>query len=133
MEKILLIAIGGAVGAVLRYIVAGIPYRFLDPVFPYGTLLVNLTGAYIIGILFALSERIEIPSDIRFLVLIGILGAFTTFSTFAIETTNLFRDKEIIPALVNLLVTNFAGILLVYLGIFSTRVFFRIFNLLGWR
>ncbi len=133
MQKILLIAIGGAIGAVARYVLSGIPYKFLDPVFPYGTLLVNLTGAYIIGVLFALSERIEISSDIRFFVFIGILGAFTTFSTFALETVNLVRDREVLLGLWNFIITNFAGILAVFLGFFTTRVFFKVFHLLHGR
>ncbi len=126
MMRLLIIALGGALGAVLRYVISEIPYRYFSPTFPYGTLLVNLLGAFIIGMLFELSRRINIPSDWRVFVFIGIIGAFTTFSTFALETVNLVRDSEYIPALWNILITNFAGLFVVYLGFLSTRFAFRI-------
>ena len=129
MTKLLIIAIGGAIGAVLRYAVSGLPYKYFDAVFPYGTMLVNLSGAYIIGILFAFSERVEIPTEWRLFVFIGILGAYTTFSTFALESSNLIRDREFLYALWNFLVTNIGGVALVFLGFITTRAFFRLFVL----
>ncbi len=130
MVKLIIIAFGGAIGAVLRYVISEIPYRYIAPMFPYGTLLVNLLGAFFIGMLFELSQRIEIPSEWRIFVFIGIIGAFTTFSTFALESVNLIRDGEYVPALWNIIITNVAGFVLVYAGFVSTRALFRVVHLL---
>ncbi|HDJ38273.1 MAG TPA: fluoride efflux transporter CrcB [Methanosarcinales archaeon] len=121
MSKLSFIAIGGAIGALLRYTLSGVAYKYLGSGFPWGTLCVNLIGAFAIGILWGLSEKTAISSDFRTFAFIGILGSFTTFSTYGLETFNLFRDGEIKLALANILVTNVLGIALVISGFITSK------------
>ncbi len=86
----LLIAIGGAAGAVGRYAVDDTISRLIGSAFPMGTLIVNLSGSFLLGLLFALvSERSALPADIRAPVMIGFIGAYTTFSTWMLESVRL--------------------------------------------
>lgn len=110
------IAIGGAAGAMLRYLVCGIISSFSGADFPWGTLVVNVTGAFLIGILWHIFEKSSMTPEMRMLFMTGLLGAFTTFSTFALETLNLFRDGEMKPALFNILGSNILGMVAVYMG-----------------
>jgi len=119
--RLLFIAIGGAMGAILRHAISGMTYKYLDGVFPWGTLSVNLIGAFAIGFLWGLSEKIIISPDFRSFVFIGIIGSFTTFSTYSLETFNLFRDSEIKLALSNILISNILGIVLVLVGFVTSR------------
>ena len=121
MTKIIYIAAGGAIGTVLRYSISGLTYRFFSGVFPWGTLAVNLTGSLIIGLLWGFFEIENISSNVRNFIFIGILGGFTTFSTFALESLNLFRDGEVKLALTNILASNILGIVLVFLGFIIAR------------
>lgn len=126
MVKIILIGIGGAIGAVSRYIVSGLDYKYSYGIFPVSTLIVNLSGCLIIGFLWGLFEVVAISSNIRMFIFIGILGGFTTFSTFALENFNLFRDAEGNIALINIFLSNILGIGFVYIGYFSARVILNI-------
>lgn len=121
MIKFVCIAVGGAVGAVLRYLVSGWAQQASGGVFPWGTLSVNLLGSFLIGFLAGFFESVMVSSQARIFLLIGVLGAFTTFSTFAIENVNLLRDKEYVLALTNILISNLAGICLVFAGYFLSR------------
>lgn len=116
MGKIILIGIGGAIGAIGRYIISGLDYKYSYGIFPISTLVVNLSGSLAIGFLWGVFEAVAISSNIRMFVFIGILGGFTTFSTFALENFNLFRDGERTIAIVNILISNILGIFLVYAG-----------------
>ncbi len=121
MTKFLLLAAGGAIGTILRYSLSGFTYRFFSGVFPWGTLAVNLTGSLIIGLLWGFFEIENISSNVRNFIFIGILGGFTTFSTFALESLNLFRDGEVKLALTNILASNILGIVLVFFGFIIAR------------
>ena len=121
MSKLLFIAIGGAIGALLRYATSGVAYKYLGSGFPWGTLCVNLLGAFAIGILWGLSEKISISSDFRTFAFIGVLGSFTTFSSYALETNNLFSDGEIKLALAYVLITNVLGVALVLSGFIVSK------------
>jgi CrcB protein len=121
MTKFILLAAGGAIGTILRYSISGFTYRFFNGVFPWGTLAVNLTGSFIIGLLWGLFEIENISSNVRNFIFIGILGGFTTFSTFTLESLNLFRDGEVKLALANILASNLIGIFLVFLGFIIAR------------
>lgn len=102
MNKILVIGLGGFLGAVARYYVSGLPYRWLGTSFPYGTLLVNFTGCLLIGALMSLGEERDVFSpELRLFIFIGVLGAFTTFSTFGYETLKLLQDSQFGYALWN--------------------------------
>ncbi|UCH44126.1 MAG: fluoride efflux transporter CrcB [Nitrospiraceae bacterium] len=121
MSKIFLLASGGAIGTVLRYSLSGFTYRFVSGVFPWGTLLVNLAGSFVIGLLWGLFEIDNFSTNVRHFIFIGILGGFTTFSTFTLESLNLFRDGEIKLALSNILASNIFGLLLVLAGFIISK------------
>ena len=120
--RILLVALGGALGAVLRYGVSGLAYRLFGSGFPWGTLAVNALGCLLIGLLWAAAERSPLSPQMSVFVFVGILGAFTTFSTYALETVQLARDGELIMAGLNLLAANAGGVVLTLVGLFLGRV-----------
>lgn len=121
--KIILIGAGGAIGAVLRYVVCGLDYKFSNGIFPLGTLVVNLSGSLIIGFLWGIFEQVVISSHLRMFIFMGILGGYTTFSTFALENFNLFRDGEKNIAFFNILLSNFGGIAFVFIGYALSKLF----------
>jgi fluoride exporter len=101
--QIVSIAAGGAIGALLRFWMSNGVYALLGRAFPYGTLAVNALGSIIMGLLYVLMlERMEISAEWRAALMIGLLGAFTTFSTFSIETMNLVEAGEISKAGLNM-------------------------------
>ncbi|MFA6282099.1 MAG: fluoride efflux transporter CrcB [Candidatus Omnitrophota bacterium] len=114
--KIILIGVGGAIGSILRYVVSGLDYKFSYGIFPISTLVVNLSGSLVIGLLWGLFEQVAVSSNIRMFIFMGILGGFTTFSTFALENFNLLRDGEKNIALLNVLISSVFGILFVFIG-----------------
>ncbi len=122
MIKIAYLMLGGASGALLRYWVSGLPHRIYGGVFPWGTLLVNLAGSFLIGFFWGLLGRENISTNVRSFLFIGLFGSFTTFSTFAFESLNLLRDGNIKFALANVLVSNVVGILLVFAGFALSRL-----------
>ncbi len=120
MVEVLLISLGGMIGALLRYGVSGLVHRFTEGIFPWGTLVVNLVGSFVIGILWAITERFTIPASFRVFVFVGVLGSFTTFSTYTLETVNLLRDGELKGAIANMVLNNLAGVVLVVAGFMAT-------------
>jgi CrcB protein len=126
MQKVFLIGLGGALGTILRYIVSSVDYRFSGGIFPVSTFVINATGSLVIGFLWGFFERVDVASGVRLFILIGLLGGYTTFSTFALENLNLLRDGEIKIAIVNIIATNALGLLAVFLGFNTARMLFRI-------
>ncbi len=118
MLKVFIVGLGGFIGSALRYLVGGWAQglsKSLD--FPYGTLTVNLIGCFVIGFLGELAEvRGIFTSEARLLVVIGLLGGFTTFSSFGNDTLNLVRSGQMVNALTNIAVNVLFGLLLVWLG-----------------
>ncbi|MBI2082280.1 MAG: fluoride efflux transporter CrcB [Deltaproteobacteria bacterium] len=109
MARLTLLAVAGAAGTLSRYLVGGLVHRFLGSEFPYGTLAVNLAGCCAIGFLGTIAEeKFLLSSAMRTTLLIGFLGAFTTFSSFAYETWGLFKESEYLLAGVNV-AASFAG------------------------
>lgn len=114
-RNLLFIAGGGAVGAVLRYLLAGWMQR--DTAFPVGTLGVNLIGCFLLGLLgAAVAGPLLMREEWRLALLVGLLGAFTTFSTYSWETLQLAEDGRWAMALGNVLLSNGLGLVAVYLG-----------------
>jgi len=118
LYSVLYVALGGALGSVSRYLVgtwAQTASKSID--FPYGTLTVNLIGCFIIGFLSHLAEtRGVFTPETRSLVFIGVLGGFTTFSSFGNDSINLLRDGETFNALANISANVILGLALVWLG-----------------
>jgi CrcB protein len=113
------IAIGGALGSMARYGCSGWVARLTGGVFPYGTLVVNISGALVIGFFAAMSlseGRYLIPPSTRLFVMTGICGGYTTFSTFSLETLNLMRDGEWPRAVGNIVGSVVLSLLAVWLG-----------------
>lgn len=122
MVQLVAIAIGGAIGAVLRYGVSNGVHHFVGRDFPYGTLSVNVLGSLLMGFLYiVLLERSALGAEWRSLLLIGLLGAFTTFSTFSLETLNLVNSGELLKAGVNILASVTFCLLAAWLGMLGGR------------
>jgi len=118
----LAIAAGGALGALMRFWVSTAVYGWLGRGFPWGTLAVNVLGSLVMGVLYILMlERFTTGPEVRALLLIGFLGAFTTFSTFSIETFNLIEQAEIGKALLNMAVSVIACVLAAWAGVILGR------------
>ncbi|NOY83829.1 MAG: fluoride efflux transporter CrcB [Nitrospirae bacterium] len=118
MTKVLFIGLGGFLGAILRYWVSGWAQNLSGSAsFPYGTLAVNLMGCLAVGLLSQWAEVSQIITpETRLFLFIGLLGAFTTFSTFSNETLNLLRDGQTFLSLMNIGASLFLGLLAVWLG-----------------
>lgn len=118
LYKLFLIGAGGFAGSVLRYLASGWAQGASGNIsFPYGTFFVNLTGCFVIGFLSYLADaRGVFSADARAFVFVGVLGGFTTFSTFGNETMNLFRDGENTYALMNAGGQVILGLFLVWIG-----------------
>jgi len=118
MGRLLLVGVGGFLGSILRYLASGWIQQWLQTAsFPFGTLAVNVLGCLVIGFLSQLADaRGVFTPETRALVFVGVLGGFTTFSTFSNETFNLLRDNEVIPALANLSAHIVLGLGAVWLG-----------------
>ena len=118
IDSLIFVALGGALGSVFRYLLSAWTQSASKSVdFPYGTLTVNLMGCFVIGFLAQLAEaRGVFTSQSRAFVFIGILGGFTTFSSFGNETINLLRDGETWNALANVGANVIFGLILVWLG-----------------
>jgi len=116
MKSVLLVGLGGAIGSMARYAVGLLCRDFTGISFPINTFLVNMIGCFCIGLLsFQLTKNTD-PDNLRLFAIIGVLGGFTTFSSFSIEVINMFREKFIVQALLYVLVSNVLGIFAAFMG-----------------
>lgn len=122
MTRLLLIALGGAAGAVLRYAVSGWTHQIAGEGFPWGTLAVNVIGSLAIGFFWGLSERTVFRPEVRPLLFIGVLGGFTTFSTYSLESFQLLRDAQYGWGVFNMLGSNLLCIGAVFVGYAGSRL-----------
>ena len=121
MYKLVLMASGGLLGTLCRYgLSTWVDNRAHSP-FPYGTIVVNLGGCFVAGLLFPLLERASVPPELRLAVFTGFLGGFTTFSAYGLQTVALANVGMLSMAALNVVVSNAAGLVLVWLGYSLSR------------
>jgi CrcB protein len=122
-QKFIFIALAGALGTLCRYSLSGFVQQFNSSFFPFGTLVVNMTGCFVAGFLWTLFEnRWAVSGEIRTCVLVGFMGAFTTFSAFILETGMLVRSTEWFYAVLNLVMQNGLGLGALSAGIVVARL-----------
>ena len=122
IPQIMAIMIGGALGAVMRYLVSNGFYSLLGRDFPYGTLAVNVIGSFLMGVLTVLLiDRGEVDPLIKLAVLVGFLGSFTTFSTFSLDTLVLINEGALSRAFLNMLANVLVCVSAVWLGMVITK------------
>jgi CrcB protein len=118
----LAIAGGGAIGALLRFWISNGVHALLGRDFPYGTLTVNVLGSLIMGLCYVLLvERMSAGPEWRAFIIIGVLGAFTTFSTFSMETFNLIEAGQLFKAVANVMLSVVVCVLAAWLGVLAGR------------
>jgi CrcB protein len=123
LNAVLLAGLGGAIGSICRYLLGGWVHALVPlSTFPYGTLVVNVSGCLVIGVIAGISDfRHALGPELRVFLMIGVLGGFTTFSSFAYETLALGRDAEFMRALVNVAAHVVLGLAAAWLGYAFTR------------
>jgi fluoride exporter len=121
MERLLWICVAGAIGSGMRYLIAVWAAQRLGPTFPYGTLIVNLAGCFMIAVLMDVGARFAWTPLLRSALTVGFLGGLTTYSSFNYETTRLAQDGALHSAATNLFVTVIGGLLAGFLGLLFSR------------
>ena len=122
--KVLLLSAGGAIGALLRYALGGSVHKIAGHHFPFGTLAVNILGCFLIGFFAVLHhEKLVFGPNMRLFFMVGVLGAFTTFSAFSYETWSLMEANEWIKATLNIFLSVGLGMFGLWLGVLLGRLF----------
>ncbi|GIU52823.1 putative fluoride ion transporter CrcB [Shewanella sp. KT0246] len=125
MTNIMFVALGGSIGAVFRYVISILMLQLFGSSFPFGTLLVNILGSFLMGVVYAIGlETSHLSPEIKAMVGVGLLGALTTFSTFSNETLLLMQEGLFVKAILNVLLNVILCIFMVYVG--QQLVFSRI-------
>lgn len=123
IEKIAAVAIGGSVGAVLRYLTYLLFERSHEHSLPWATITVNLLGSFLIGFLWGFFDKMYVSPGIRLFIFVGLLGSFTTFSTFAFEVFDMGKNENMMNGLIYLLISNVFGITLAAGGYYLSKLF----------
>lgn len=124
MTKYWVVGLGGFLGSILRFWLGGYISNRMGARFPYGTFVINVTGSFLIGLVVTLlAERTHWNPNLRYLIPIGFIGGYTTFSTFGLETFQSFRDGELLYALLNVILSVGVGFIAVWLGVIAGRTF----------
>jgi CrcB protein len=122
LGRTLIVGVGGFLGAALRYLLGALLYRLAPSTFPYATMVVNVSGCFVIGLLAALAEqRLLLGPTSRLFWLVGVLGGYTTFSTFGWETFALAHEGSGTAALLNVAGQVLLGLAAVWLGVATAR------------
>jgi len=120
--KYLMVGIGGFLGSVLRFWLGSFIGGRLGARFPYGTFVVNVTGSFLIGMVLAvLATKAHWSSNWRYLIPIGFIGGYTTFSAFEYETLQLFQDGQLLTAMLNITLSVVIGFVAVWVGVVAGR------------
>lgn len=122
LGRVLLVAFGGAIGAAMRYSVGGWLQERMGAVFPWQTVIINLSGSLLVGLVLGLIQAFELPSQARLFVAIGILGGFTTYSTFAYETLAMLSERRWMTALFYMQFTAFGTVFCAWCGLVVARI-----------
>lgn len=119
---ILLVGAGGAIGSIARFLSQQMIARYYPSSFPWGTLIVNIVGCFIIGIVYAFGEKGNLLSpDMRLLLATGFCGGFTTFSTFAYENISMMREGELLYTFMYIAASIIVGFLAAYIGVLIVK------------
>jgi CrcB protein len=122
MTKYLMVALGGALGSVLRFWAGGFVGDRMGTRFPYGTFFVNVTGSFLIGLIVTLiTERTNVNPNWRYFIPIGFIGGYTTFSAFEFETFRSLQDGKLMIASLNVIVSVAVGLICVWAGVATAR------------
>lgn len=119
--QLLLVAVGGALGAVTRYVLGTWIARIFGPDFPMGTFVINVSGAFVFGVVLGLANDGILSANARLFLAVGVLGGYTTFSTFSYETLSLLQDGTMGLALLNVAGQLLLGVGAAYLGLIVSR------------
>lgn len=122
IEKLVAVGFGGSIGAILRYLIFLLYEKSSGHSFPWATLLVNLLGALLIGFLWGTFTKLYIAPGYRLFIFVGILGSFTTFSTFAFDLFSLAKDGSVKYIILYILATNIFGIALAFAGYYLSKM-----------
>ena len=124
LTKILAVGIGGALGAVARYLINISPLANLFEKFPFPTFFINITGSFLIGfLLIFLTDKFQINENLRLAIMVGFLSAFTTFSTFELEIWGLIKENQFFTAFLYLFLSVLVGFIGVVAGVWLARRF----------
>ncbi|MAU23794.1 MAG: fluoride efflux transporter CrcB [Chloroflexi bacterium] len=122
--NILLVSLGGAIGAALRFTITPQIDKLFISNFPYGIFIVNIIGCFFIGLIASLFEnKLMLSENLKIFLIVGFLGSLTTFSTFALDNFNFINQKNFYLLFLNLFLTNFLGLFMVLLGIRTIKIF----------
>jgi len=123
LRNIFIVGTGGFIGSVMRYLLQIVVEKGLESTFPFGTFIANISGSFVIGMVYAVAEKGNLMSpDWRLFLTVGLCGGYTTFSSFSYNNLNLLRDNSVFYFLLNTGGSLFLGIFAVYLGIVITRL-----------
>jgi len=122
MEKYFVVILGAGIGGGVRYWVSNFVYKYLPVFFPYGTLIVNIIGSFLLGILiYGFDEKEMISLNLKLFLGVGFCGGLTTFSTFSFETLNLVKDAQFTLAVLNVLLNVIVSFIGIYFAYIITR------------
>jgi CrcB protein len=118
-----LVLIGGAIGSVSRFALSTWVNQVMQvkSIFPYGTLAVNMIGSFLAGVVWGVSTETTMKPEIRIFMMVGFMGGFTTFSSYALESYNLFDNGEVKAAFMNILANNVLSLILVFAGVITAK------------